>query len=151
MDLAIGAKDVYVMMTLFTKKGDVKLVQACTYPLTGVACVSRVYTDYATFDIQPDGVHVLATYGISLADLRDRVQVKLLALARTTSASSPRARPARYRGVSRKARAPAIQARCRSSGLGLPSVSNPILLKFAKALLSRVIVAYAATTSASSL
>jgi 3-oxoadipate CoA-transferase, beta subunit len=78
MDLAIGAKDVYVMMTLFTKKGDAKLVQACTYPLTGVACVSRVYTDYAIFDIQPDGVHVLATYGITLADLRDRVNVKLL-------------------------------------------------------------------------
>src|SRR3984885_4407762 len=78
MDLAIGAKDVYVMMTLFTKKGDAKLVQTCTYPLTGVACVSRVYTDYATFDIQPDGVHVLATYGITLADLRERVQVKLL-------------------------------------------------------------------------
>jgi 3-oxoadipate CoA-transferase, beta subunit len=78
MDLAIGAKDVYVMMTLFTKKGEAKLVQACTYPLTGVACVSRVYTDYATFDIQPDGVHVLATYGITLADLRERVQVKLL-------------------------------------------------------------------------
>ena len=78
MDLAIGAKDVYVMMTLFTKKGDAKLVQTCTYPLTGVACVSRVYTDYATFDIQPDGVHVLATYGITLAGLRDRVNVKLL-------------------------------------------------------------------------
>jgi 3-oxoadipate CoA-transferase, beta subunit len=78
MDLAIGAKDVYVMMTLFTKKGEAKLVQACTYPLTGVACVSRVYTDYATFDIQPDGVHVLATYGISLAGLRERVNVKLL-------------------------------------------------------------------------
>ena len=78
MDLAIGAKDVYVMMTLFTKKGESKLVQECSYPLTGVACVSRVYTDYAVFDILPDGVHVLATYGISLADLRDRVPVKLL-------------------------------------------------------------------------
>src|SRR6202020_2985420 len=89
MDLAIGAKDVYVMMTLFTKKGEAKLVQACTYPLTGVACVSRVYTDYATFDLQPGGVHVLATYGISLADLRERVQVKLLGLSRTTSASCP--------------------------------------------------------------
>src|SRR5579875_2695564 len=79
MDLAIGAKDVYVMMTLFTKKGEAKLVPECSYPLTGVACVSRVYTDYAAFDIQPDGVHVLATYGISLAALRDRVPgVKLL-------------------------------------------------------------------------
>ena len=78
MDLAIGAKDVYVMMTLFTKTGEAKLDKACTYPLTGVGCVSRVYTDYATFDIQSDGVHVLATYGISLAELRDRVNVKLI-------------------------------------------------------------------------
>jgi 3-oxoadipate CoA-transferase beta subunit len=78
MDLAIGAKDVYVMMTLFTRKGDAKLVPSCTYPLTGVACVSRVYTDYAVFDIQADGVHVLATYGISLAGLREKVHVELL-------------------------------------------------------------------------
>jgi 3-oxoadipate CoA-transferase beta subunit len=66
------------MMTLFTKKGESKLVEHCSYPLTGLACVSRVYTDYAVFDIKPDGVHVLATYGITLADLRDRVNVKLL-------------------------------------------------------------------------
>jgi 3-oxoadipate CoA-transferase beta subunit len=78
MDLAIGAKDVYVMMTLFTKKGEAKLVPQCTYPLTGLACVSRVYTDHAVFDIQADGVHVLATYGITLAELRARVNVKLL-------------------------------------------------------------------------
>ena len=53
-------------------------MRQCTYPLTGLACVSRVYTDYAVFDILPDGVHVLATYGITLAELRDRVNVKLL-------------------------------------------------------------------------
>ena len=68
MDLAIGAKDVYVMMTLFTKKGESKLVQTCTYPLTGVACVSRVYTDYATFDIRPTACTSCATYGITLAE-----------------------------------------------------------------------------------
>jgi 3-oxoadipate CoA-transferase beta subunit len=78
MDLAIGAKDVYVMMTLFTKSGESKLVAECTYPLTGVGCVSRVYTDHAVFDIQPDGVHVVSTYGITLADLRKRVGVPLL-------------------------------------------------------------------------
>jgi len=78
MDLAIGAKDVYVMMTLFTRNGEAKLVPECTYPLTGTGCVSRVYTDYAAFGIEPDGVRVLATYGISLADLRQRVHVKLL-------------------------------------------------------------------------
>jgi 3-oxoadipate CoA-transferase, beta subunit len=79
MDLAIGAKDVYVMMTLFTRKGEAKLVPECTYPLTGVGCVSRVYTDHAVFAIEPDGVRVLATYGISLAGLRQRVNVKLIA------------------------------------------------------------------------
>lgn len=78
MDLAIGAKDVLVMMTLFTKDGQSKLVPKCTYPLTGVACVSRVYTDHALFDITADGVVVLETYGISVADLESRMDVPLL-------------------------------------------------------------------------
>jgi 3-oxoadipate CoA-transferase beta subunit len=78
MDLAIGAKDVYVMMTLFTKTGESKLVPACTYPLTGLACVSRAYTDHGVFDIRDDGVYVLSTYGITLAELRERVDVPLL-------------------------------------------------------------------------
>jgi 3-oxoadipate CoA-transferase beta subunit len=78
MDLAIGARDVYVMMTLFTRGGEAKLVERCSYPLTGRGCVSRLYTDYAVFDIRPDGVHVRATYGISLSELRGRVPVKLL-------------------------------------------------------------------------
>jgi 3-oxoadipate CoA-transferase, beta subunit len=77
MDLAIGAKDVYVMMTLFTRDGSSKLVPSCTYPLTGVACVSRVYTDHAVFDIAEDGVHVLETFGITLEELRARVDVPL--------------------------------------------------------------------------
>jgi len=77
MDLAIGAKDVFVMMSLFAKDGSPKLVEACTMPLTGVACVSRVYTDHAVFDITPDGVRVRETYGISLADLRERMTIDL--------------------------------------------------------------------------
>ncbi|MBF6076728.1 3-oxoacid CoA-transferase subunit B [Nocardia beijingensis] len=79
MDLAIGAKQIFVMMTLFTKDGTPKLVPACTYPLTGVACVSRVYTDLAVFDIEPDGVVVRDTYGISLPELADRLDVPLRA------------------------------------------------------------------------
>lgn len=58
MDLAIGAKSVYVMTDLLTKNGQSKLVAACTYPLTGVRCVSRVYTDHAIFDVTPDGFAV---------------------------------------------------------------------------------------------
>lgn len=56
MDLAAGAKDVFVMMELLTKEGQSKLVKHCTYPLTGLGCVSRVYTDVAVFQIEPGGV-----------------------------------------------------------------------------------------------
>src|SRR3954469_12630190 len=58
MDLAIGAKDVFVMMTLFDKQGRAKLVPQCTYPLTGLRCVSRVYTDLAVIDVGPAGAVV---------------------------------------------------------------------------------------------
>ena len=59
MDLAIGAKRTFVMMELLNKHGDSKLVDRCTYPLTGLACVSRVYTDLATFAVGPDGALVI--------------------------------------------------------------------------------------------
>ena len=78
MDLAIGAKDVLVMMTLFAKDGSSKLVPSCSYPLTGVGCVSRVYTDHAVFDLREDGVHVVETFGCTLDDLRARMDVELL-------------------------------------------------------------------------
>ena len=82
MDLAIGAKSVFVMMTLFAKDGSAKLVEKCSYPLTGVGCVDRVYTDHATFLITPDGVVVRETFGISFDELAERVPVKLIAPAR---------------------------------------------------------------------
>ncbi len=63
MDLAIGAKDVYVMTDLLTKQGGSKLVAACTYPLTGVGCVTRVYTDHAIFDVTPEGFRVREAFG----------------------------------------------------------------------------------------
>lgn len=56
MDLAAGARATYIMMELLTKEGQSKLVEKCTYPLTGVKCVKRVYTDYAVFQIEPEGV-----------------------------------------------------------------------------------------------
>ena len=55
MDLAIGAKRTFVMMEHLTKSGESKLVERCTYPLTGLACVSRVYTDLAVIDVGPHG------------------------------------------------------------------------------------------------
>ncbi|UNB56219.1 3-oxoacid CoA-transferase subunit B [Mycolicibacterium sp. YH-1] len=78
MDLAIGAKQVFVMMTLFAKDGSAKLVPSCTYPLTGLGCVSRVYTDLAVFDITAHGVTVRDAYGISRAELAQRLDVALI-------------------------------------------------------------------------
>lgn len=78
MDLAIGAKQVFVMMDLLTKTGESKLVPACTYPLTGLACVSRVYTDLAVFDVGPGGATVLEMVdGLTLAELGDLTKVPL--------------------------------------------------------------------------
>ena len=70
MDLAIGAKKTFVMMEHLTKGGESKIVPACTYPLTGVGCVSRIYTDLATIDITPQGLRVVDMVdGLSLDEL----------------------------------------------------------------------------------
>jgi 3-oxoadipate CoA-transferase beta subunit len=70
MDLAVGAKETWVMMDLLTKKGESKLVSACTYPLTGVGCVSRIYSDVATLTCGPQGLTVI--------DMVDGLDVKSL-------------------------------------------------------------------------
>lgn len=71
MDLAVGAKQVFVMMEHLTKGGESKIVEHCSYPLTGVGCVSRVYTDLAVIDIKPDGLHVLEMVeGLSFDELQ---------------------------------------------------------------------------------
>lgn len=87
MDLAIGAKQVYVMMELLTKRGEPKLVDACSYPLTGLRCVSRVYTDLGVFALGPDGARVLELVpGVSLDDLRQATGLALT-LADSTEAA----------------------------------------------------------------
>ncbi len=58
MDLASGAKQVFVMMEHLTKSGESKVVAQCSYPLTGIGCVSRIYTDLAVIDITPQGLAV---------------------------------------------------------------------------------------------
>ena len=66
MDLATGARQTWVMMDLLTKTGESKIVRECTYPLTGLACVKRVYTDLATFECGPQGLLLIdAVEGLS--------------------------------------------------------------------------------------
>ncbi len=80
MDLAIGAKSVYVMMEHQTKTGESKIVQACTYPLTGIACVNRIYTDLAVMDVTPQGLVVRdIAEGMSLQELEKLTGVALIA------------------------------------------------------------------------
>ena len=78
MDLAIGAKQTFVMMSLLARDGTAKLVPECSYPLTGLGCVSRVYTDLAVFLIEPEGVVVRNVFGIEYDDLAALVDVPLV-------------------------------------------------------------------------
>ena len=80
MDLAIGAKRTFVMMEHLTKHGESKLVARCTYPLTGIGCVSRVYTDLAVFDATPRGLEVVEIVdGLSFDELLKISGVPLIA------------------------------------------------------------------------
>ena len=72
MDLAIGAKSVFVMMEHQTKKGESKIVARCTYPVTGLRCVNRIYTDLAVIEVKADGLHLveIVAEGLSFAELQ---------------------------------------------------------------------------------
>ncbi len=79
MDLAIGAKQVFVMMDHQTKTGESKIVETCSYPLTGVACVNRIYTDMAVLEVTPAGLAVLEMApGLSFEELQAATAVVLL-------------------------------------------------------------------------
>ncbi len=77
MDLAIGAKATWVMMSLFTKTGESKLVKELSYPVTGLGCVSRIYTEVAVFELREGKVFVRSTHGISFEELQVRLPVAL--------------------------------------------------------------------------
>lgn len=82
MDLAVGASNVFVMMELLTKQGESKLVHRCSYPLTGVGCVNRIYTDHAVFEVDGEGfvVREMAP-GLTLEELARRTGLNLRAAA----------------------------------------------------------------------
>jgi 3-oxoadipate CoA-transferase, beta subunit len=70
MDLAVGAKAAWVMMDLMDRSGRSKVVERCTYPLTGVACIKRIYTDHATLECTPKGLRLIDTVeGLSRSEL----------------------------------------------------------------------------------
>jgi len=79
MDLAIGAKKVFVMMEHVTRQGESKIVPACTYPITGLACVDRIYTDLAVIDVAPEGLVVIdIAPGLTLDELARMTGVPLV-------------------------------------------------------------------------
>jgi len=86
MDLAAGAKAVFVMMEHLTKKGEAKIVERCAYPLTGVRCVTRIYTDLAVIDVVPAGLRV-----VEMVDGLDFSELQRLTAAPLMPAGSARA------------------------------------------------------------
>src|SRR5713226_94275 len=83
MDLALGAKQVFVMMEHLTKQGRSKIVERCQYPLTAMACVDRIYTDLAVIEVVPEGLLVRELVeGLTFSELQRMTQARLLPPAR---------------------------------------------------------------------
>ena len=80
MDLAIGARQTWVMMDLLTKQGQSKVVEQCSYPLTGIACVKRIYTELATLQCTPQGLRLIDKVdGLAHAELETLVGLPIAA------------------------------------------------------------------------
>lgn len=78
MDLCAGAKRLWIMTDQTTKSGEPKLVERCTYPLTGLACVSRIYTNVAVFDVGPSGFELVeAVPGLGIEELQEMTGARI--------------------------------------------------------------------------
>jgi 3-oxoadipate CoA-transferase, beta subunit len=83
MDLAVGAKQTWVMMDLLTRQGQSKIVSECTYPLTGIACVTRIYSDLAVLDCTPEGLRLVELVeGLTHAQLEEMIGLPIAPIAR---------------------------------------------------------------------
>ena len=79
MDLAVGARETWVMMDLLTKKGESKVVARCGYPLTGIGCVKRIYTDLCTLECSPVGLRLIDTVpGLDATSLSTLIGLPLI-------------------------------------------------------------------------
>ena len=80
MDLALGAKQTWVMMDLLTKKGESKVVERCTYPITAIGCVKRIYSDLCTLECTPEGLKLIdVVEGLSHAELEKLIKLPISA------------------------------------------------------------------------
>ncbi len=103
MDLAVGAKAIRIIMDHTSKKGEPRILNRCTYPLTAAACVKRIYTNLAVIDVTPQGLVVLEMIpGMTLEKLQALTEPKLQ-LAPDWQVLTPPAAPEGPRGVDRPA------------------------------------------------
>ena len=95
MDLAVGAKAIRVIMDHTSKKGEQRILKACTYPLTAAGCVKRIYTNLAVIDVMPHGLSVIEMIpGMTLEKLQALTEPKLQLASTWQALAPPEARAA---------------------------------------------------------
>lgn len=86
MDLVAGVKRIFVITQHCTREGEPKLVERCTYPLTGLGVVNRIYTDLAVIDVTPEGFRLVETApGIDPRQVAERTAAPLLPMPEPAS------------------------------------------------------------------
>jgi len=95
MDLAVGAREIRVIMEHTSKKGEPRILRHCTYPLTAPGCVKRIYTNLAVIDVTPEGLYVIEMIpGMTLEKLQALTEPRLQLASRWQALLAPEARAA---------------------------------------------------------